>query len=223
MAIAFDNATGTNTTGATNPLTFAHTCTGSNLLLIVVTMAEAFPPAASVTGVTYNSVAMTEMTGFGGLYSDAGLDVRLQGWFLVAPATGSNTVSVTYSAGSGSRAAISASFTGVDQSTPLENGTNSTGTSTSPSINVTSSATGVVLAGFAVGQPTITEGGGQTNRNEQENVGFVAALGVSTEPGAGTVTLEYTFGSGGDGDKWSFGGINIREAATGPRFILGTH
>lgn len=223
MAVAFDNATSTQTTAGTDPITFAHTCTGTNLLLIVVTMAVDFPPSESVIGVTYNSVAMTEIPNFGGLYNDASLDVRLQGWYLVAPATGSNTVSVDWSAGAGERACIAASFTGVDQSTPVENGTNSTGTSTSPSINVSSAVNNMVLAGFGVGQPTQTPDGGQDLRDEEENINFASSLGVSTEAGAGTVTLAYTFGAGGNGDKWSFGGVSIKAVSTGPRFILGTH
>lgn len=221
MAVTFDNATGVTETGATNPVNYSHTVSGTERLLVVITSVNSFPTSPNVTGVTYNGVALTEMTGFGGLYNDAGLDVRLQGWFLIAPDTGANTVAVTWSAGTGDRAMIAASFNGVHQSTPLSNGTNTTGTSTSPSINVSSAANNLVLAGFGVGQPTITEGGGQTNRNEQENINFASALGVSTEPGGASVALEYTFGSGGNGDKWSFGGISINEAAQ--RFILGTH
>jgi hypothetical protein len=60
MAIAFDAATdGGHNAGLTNSLTYAHTCTGSDLFLRVAVIGDLTTGADDVTGVTYNGVAMT--------------------------------------------------------------------------------------------------------------------------------------------------------------------
>jgi len=56
MAIAFDNANNGTSAGTTS-LTLAHTCTGSNLALVVYV--EQFSSTDDLTGVTYNGVSMT--------------------------------------------------------------------------------------------------------------------------------------------------------------------
>lgn len=101
MAIAFDAVGG----GASSGSSFSHTCTGSNLILFVLTLED---PAGGgpVTAVTYNGVSMTN-SGLGTLVDGTRL------WYLYAPATGSNTVAVTGGAGNGH---ISASYSGAKQS-----------------------------------------------------------------------------------------------------------
>lgn len=98
------NVTGTNTT------TFAHTCTGSNRILIVgVQITEA---ATTVTGITYNGVALTKID-----HKDVpNGSRRVEMWYLVAPATGSNNVVVTLSGTPANWFSAGAvSYTGVKQ------------------------------------------------------------------------------------------------------------
>ena len=107
MAIAFDAKAEANTTGTS--LTFSHTCTGSNLLLVV----NAYTNAGDVvTGITYAGVAMTlarkeklidPNTAFLNVYT------------LVAPATGANNVIISCSS-SGTIFGASASYTDCAQS-----------------------------------------------------------------------------------------------------------
>ena len=129
MAIAFDNATNGGNTPAIS-LTFAHTCSGVNRFLVVVVT----DLNATTTGVKYNGVAMTLLntqTGYGESF-----------WYLVNPASGTNDVVVTKSAGAASVGAVAASYTGVNQTTPIDSQsatTNSTTASVSASTTVVAS------------------------------------------------------------------------------------
>lgn len=106
MAIAFDaSVLGPNTLAA-SPQTWSHTTSGTNRILFV----GAISTADTITGVTYNSVAMTLI----GKTSYPG--VGRQGvalFYLINPTSGANTVSVT---GSSTVSGFSSSFTGAQQS-----------------------------------------------------------------------------------------------------------
>ena len=107
MAIALDTASaGSNTTGTS--LTYAHTCTGSNLILFASVRTDT--SVDDVTGVTYNAVSMTfvqkvKTTNGRWMYV----------YMLVAPATGTNNVVVSCTA-SHYIASQAISYTGAKQS-----------------------------------------------------------------------------------------------------------
>lgn len=130
MAINFDISTGT-AVSATNPLTWSHTCTGSDLILWVTVYRGV---AGTISGVTYNGVSMTNVSSLAVVAQEVSL------WYLIAPATGSNTVSVTGS-GTAQIGGVSASYTGAKQSgQPDNSGTNTITLSSPNTINVTSVA-----------------------------------------------------------------------------------
>ena len=81
FAIAFDAASGATTGSAS----LSHTCTGSNLLLYVAIIGDIVTD--NLTGVTYNSVAMTVA---GKILNPA--DRWLYNYILVAPSTGANNI-----------------------------------------------------------------------------------------------------------------------------------
>lgn len=120
MAIAFDAATdGGNNGGSTTSITFSHTCTGSDRLLIVAVIGD--PTTDDVTGVTYNGVAMTQV----GKQSPAIGYRWAYLYHLEAPASGANNVVI--SAGSAHYLwGGAASYTGVNASgQPDQTATNS--------------------------------------------------------------------------------------------------
>lgn len=104
MAIAFDSTTGV-AIGATNPQVWSHTCTGSNRILFVAVYKGV---SGTISGVTYNGVAMTKIIPLTVVLQEVSL------WYLIAPTTGSNTVSVTGS-GTAQIGGCSSSYTGVNQ------------------------------------------------------------------------------------------------------------
>jgi len=106
MAIVFD-ASSSGQAVATS-LTFAHTNTGSNLILFVGTWQNS--ATDNITGITYNNVAMTKIDGL--LNSDS--NNYLQLWYLVGPAAGANNVVVSASSSTNMHA-LSLSYTGASQ------------------------------------------------------------------------------------------------------------
>lgn len=142
FAIAFDaSSLRTQDSGGGTTSTWAHTCTGSDGLLLVGT---AIGTGKTASGVTYNAVSATQAVTLasGGLTFDNGYLFRL-----VAPATGANNIVVTVSADTFIYSAAT-SYSGVDQTSPIDaTGTNST-TGTSVSVSITTTVDNDWLAGF---------------------------------------------------------------------------
>lgn len=109
MAVARDASTQATVSGSgvTN-YTFSHTCSGSNRVLFVGVYDGA---GDTTTSVTYNSVAMTQI---GKIALDAETPF-IYVYGLVAPATGSNTVSITRSGTGSVIGGAATSYTGVAQ------------------------------------------------------------------------------------------------------------
>jgi hypothetical protein len=132
MAIAVDT-TGQGYANATS-LTYSHTCSGSSRYLIVGWYE--FTNSRTVSSVKYAGADMTligEQTADG-----SGGYVRQYG--LANPASGANNIVITLS-GTNQIFATSASYTGVDQTTP------------NPNSSTTGSVTGT---GFNVSSPSVT-------------------------------------------------------------------
>jgi len=107
MAIAFDAQSSSGGYASATSISWSHTCTGANRVLIVGARGTG---AASdvITGVTYAGVALTKV---GSSYKGSS-DRWVSLWRLVGPATGANTITI-----SGSNSDIlmgsSASYTGA--------------------------------------------------------------------------------------------------------------
>lgn len=213
---AFFNAVGPSSAGAggtnlTSPLTWSHTCAGSNRVLIV---GINWGPGSlndstfAITSVTYNGVAMTlvpsSLTHTNNI--NHGFCVM---YYLVAPATGANNVVVTWTnsgpnAGDGIGAG-SLGFTGVNQTTPFSNLATAFGNSTATSVAVTSAVGNIVVDVTATGSNITANGqtlGWQNNVNQNSGGGCGAQQYAN---GAASVTLTYTHGS----DEWAIAAINL--------------
>lgn len=91
MAIAFNAAAdGGNNGGTTNSLTFSYTCSsGSNRLLLVAFLGDVISGNDDITGVTYNSVSMTQIAKI----TAGGANNRiLYFYYQLNPSTGANNV-----------------------------------------------------------------------------------------------------------------------------------
>ena len=108
MAIAFDTFSQGSGGGATTA-TVSHTCTGTNLILVTFVEDNS---ANTVTGVTYNSVAMTQA---GSTQQRTG-DQYLSVWVLVNPTSGTHDVVATRSSAVGNFNVADVSYTGAKQS-----------------------------------------------------------------------------------------------------------
>lgn len=188
---------------------FSHTCTGSELLLIVDVGIRQGGSTKSVTSVTYNGVALTKL----GIADNATV-VRVSRWYLIAPATGSHSVVVNCDAAFISGAARS--YTVVDQSTPFNANVDgaghayksTTGSSLAPS-NTPASATGELVVDAVAHQnsgSTASVGSGQTSRFNTVTTSTTAANNTvcygSEEAGAASVAMDWTI-SGATARSWA--------------------
>lgn len=183
------------TTSGTS-ITFTHTCSGSNRLLLVAVAWQAITPGALV-GITYNGDALTKITGATKTFNWAHTVVEL--WYLIAPDTGGAYDVVITSANTVFLQGTSSSYNGVHQTTPF--GTAAVAGIDDPAgspatVNV-SSATGELVVD-ACNLPmvggTVTAGANQTKRaSSYEPVTTGSSLSQSEEAGAESVTMSYTY------------------------------
>ena len=137
MAIARDSNS-TATLGA-SPRTGSHTVSGSNTVLFLGSKGA----AGYATSATYNGVSMTRIADN---TSGAG-EYLLSMYYLIAPSTGTNTVSVTVA--SGTLGWTAESYTDCDQTTQPDNSfTNNTASATT---TITTSHTTVTDNAWVVG------------------------------------------------------------------------
>lgn len=215
------SGTGSDTNQATTE-SFSYTCSSSSQrLLLLGVMLEFDSNQESVSSATYNSVAMTlarreERT-------DGGRHWSCEVWYLVAPATGSNTLSFTANDGGGhtttncSWAAICVDLSGVDQTTPVSAIGDANGSSTSPSVTFTTSNNNSMVVAFNAGgggdTDPYTPGSGITELEDFAS-GTQAFNDVSAWAGhkavatAGSTTMDATMASG---DDWCIIAVECNE------------
>lgn len=207
--IAFDAATdGGDNGGATTSLTFSHTTSGSDRFLVVGVVGD-YVPNDTVTGCTYNAVAMTKSV----TLTVSG-DRHAYLFTLMAPASGANNV-VCSASGTHYIAASAASYTGVSQtSQPEVTNSNSCTSCTTLSVSITTSTSGAWVAGVvkmttgggaSVGTTERVSAGGNTYLLVDKNVAITPAgttsldVGFSTGNAAGAAAAFAPTGGGGGG------------------------
>ena len=211
MAIAFDAASSSNGQNVSS-VTWSHTCTGSNRFLFVGVGLD-YWTTTGVSTVTYNAVSCTEKWEVQG-----GSANRINGgWYKTAPATGANNIVVTLDNSPDDIFVGGMSFTGVDQTTPMDTEASTyENWGSSVSVDVSSAVNDWVIDNVHVtGNYVITEGAGQTNRWEQEQVSGQSA-GGSTEAGATTVTMSWSWPTD---TAATIVGCSINPAGAGPAGI----
>lgn len=129
-AIAVDSTSSSRNNSASS-ITFSHTNTGSNLILLCGIFTAS---TDNLTSVTYNSVGMT-LAGKVQVSGDRWVYLH----YLTAPATGANNVTINTST-TDIISATCASYTGVEQTTPFnQSSTNSQTSTTNYSHSLTTS------------------------------------------------------------------------------------
>lgn len=211
--VAFDAASsGTRTTtGAT--ISASHTFGGSDRAAYV-NVCYFSNPAQTASSLTVGGSA----TGVTLVHEDsdgvAGDDRRRHVIYrVVAPASGAQTVLFTASGDMVHGAIEVVSLTGVHQTTPVGTAATAEGSSTAPSVAVTSASGELVLDAscgfFPAG--TVTPDASQTPRVENENWGGNEGIAsITSEAGAASVTMSHTLGSSA---PWSIVGISFKPAS----------
>lgn len=207
MAITFDAATGNKiTSGTTNTWSHIVASGKSNQILIVSVDA-----GQSVSGVTYNGVAMTSL----GLVNYNSNNEHLSLWYLLNPATGANNVVVTLSASSFC-IGCSASYYGAAQSSTfgtLASNSGAAATSSTNTVTTTSSNQLVIDTVNNGAASTDTATASQTKRFQPATSG--AAIGDIAATGS-NMTLTWSFTSG----VWAQMSIAMNPAAGATHRII---
>lgn len=214
MALALDSVTTGNGNINGANLTYAHTCTGSQLVLYVFTMER---NSTAISGVTYAGSSMTQI----GQQAVTGSAVCTL-WRMTGPATGANNVVLASTASSVHHVvSVAFSFTGADQTTPEGTPVGSTANpGASPSDTVTSAAGEIVIDGLASAEnttaTTATVGAGQTqdaNLTDGTVPGSSTVLGAAShETGAASVVMSWTLSTS---QSYAHVAVNVKPAAAG--------
>lgn len=191
--------------------------TGSDRLMLA---GIAKNTAATIDAFTYNANALTAISG-----ADIGSSPSSALYYYIAPATGPHDL-VSDLAGAGGRHSIAGvPMDGVDQTTPAENGTAATGTSSPATVDVTS-ATGNLVVDLLMWNHsgaggTTTKDASQDIVIDRENYDGARSWGMSSEAGDTTVTMSWT-GTQVSGSTWVLSAASIKAAAAASGDIAGT-
>ena len=211
MAIAFDaTSISAQTSDSSAPVTisWSHTCSGIDRILLVGMSLSS--QANTVSSITYDGVDLTKIRET----VNAGDNIASL-WYLVAPATGSNTITAIMNSSMLVSFGMAVSLTGVDQTNPIENDNGTTAdAASSVSTTVTSKTDGawivdVVTKESAIG--VLTVGSGQTQR--QNTNGTSIDVGMSTVNGkspAGDEAMDWDDGGSAFSFAWSIAACAVR-------------
>lgn len=204
-AIAYDASTGGTNTGVSS-LTISHTCTGSNGLVAGLNGGQG---NTAVTSMTFDGTTLTNAVSQA---TNASVYIS----YLKNPASGSAKNLVINFGGVNSPCGSAISFSGVDQTTPVGASNSATGTSTTPSVSLTTSYdSSMIVDGVGVDSggsnqsPTAT-GTNQTRRISQAASAFnEQACSTTTTTTAGSYTLSYSMGAS---KAWDMCALEIKQA-----------
>jgi hypothetical protein len=197
MAIAFDNSAALGTASAF-PASFSYTVNSNTNGFLLV----AIVGTPGTTGVTYNGVALTRLSGSPASNSTSG---QIDVWYLVGPAQGTNTLTISASSGTSSFGV--ASYTGVASASPEATAKDITSTAgagspapytINPAITTLSTNAWIVTCG--VSNATWSQHSGTTLRQTLSgagsNVGYIADQGPEGAAGSYTTIVDTNFNGG---------------------------
>jgi uncharacterized repeat protein (TIGR01451 family) len=178
---------------------------GSNRLLLVGVSIDLNSPTAAISSISYGAQSLTKV---GDVTN--GSNERAEIWRLLNPPAGTANITVTMNGQAhNGLVAGAATFSGVNQSTPLGTVVTNTGASTTPTVTVSSASDEQVFAAVAAGQGVIFSavGAGQTSRWNATDTADIAGA-ASTKTGAASVTMSWTSSN----VPWAIAGVSLKPA-----------
>lgn len=188
MAIAFDAASSAGVAGNT-VLTYSHTCTGSDLALVVEVATNELE---SISSITYNGVALTQID------TEPTASGQVFLWLLIGPDTGAHDIVVTRT-GVGTWNSSAASYTGVKQTGQPDNFGSANGSSPkTSSLTPIADNCWMVLGAVNDSGADVTASTGATRRAFNSNNmsgGIFDNNAAITPPGANSMTTTAASGN----------------------------
>jgi RHS repeat-associated protein len=208
--IALD-ATSTSITNAYNGTitkTWSHTTSsGDNRLLVLsADLWQDTPGTGTVTSASYNGVAMTKATNI----RKDGMESEI--WYVVNPASGAHTLSVTVTGATDSIKLSASTFTGVDQTTPYVASNTATGESGNPSVSRTTTVANSLLVATLSRYSTTAATTNKTSLYNNATGETVGASSYQVTATTGSYSDTYTGSSATD---WSMVASEFRPATAG--------
>lgn len=218
MALAVDSEMASNAgfglATTSSPQTFSFTNTAGTLLVAIIGVGVPGADTASISNVTYNGVALTQLvdrTTSGGAQGG-----RIGLFYLLSPATGSNTLSFAFTF-TGINTSVwggCISFTGNDSVTPFVQNTASNGSSATASVSLSGvAASSICVAGAGAGSDMT---GQSQTLSWAKNVDGGSAMGngrSSRSASSGSVTHNFTISGS---DLWATLIAEVAAGATPP-------
>lgn len=222
-SIALDVASNSGAKTNTSSYSWSHTCTGSNLLLVVGVTVYNSLTDKTVTGITYNAKAM------GSIRSDvdtSSYKVRSALYDLVAPDSGSSyTIAVTLSGTSTESVGGATSYTGAAQSgQPDNNNGNHNYNKLTATVTVSTIANNCWV--FSV----VNDGYHKSlacGNTERWNVHVSNHFGGGSDtnsavPASTNQTMNWTIGNDGGNVGWAISAASFAPLAVGTAVLTGT-
>lgn len=185
---------------AVSSATWSHTCGGTNRILVVGVNARGLiaNTNTTVTGVTYNGVALTKIR-HDSVDSGDTYRGRSELWYLIAPATGANDIVVTWTGSIDYACNGAISLTGIIQSASAIDANNgaTANTDTTPSVNVTAVANNCYLIDSLYSRSLATVNSSQTTifKVDTNSAGDTAGMSYKLLSATGSATMAWTSGA----------------------------
>lgn len=217
-AISHDASSESSPGSDVSSISWSHSTSGSDrLLYVAVTFADSSDSDRTANSATYNSVSMTKIQEI----DDSPNWQAAADFYLVDPATGSNTIVVTFNGVNLFGGGFGTSLNGVDTADPLDaNNSGLTANNTTGSVSVTTVADNAwVLDATVSNDETITVGSGQTERG---NISVSGGSGAHSTEGpktpAGSVTMSW--GGGTSSSDWAQAASSFKPFVASTRRVI---
>ena len=223
-SIGFDSVSNTTSTASNyTSISWSHTVNvvDSTVLIVGLSWRNVGAGTQTVTSVTYNGSAMT-LVRKDEYHQSASKSTGI--YYLVNPASGAHTVQVTWEGTIYKAVGGAVSFTGVDQTNPVNASAGTAGaTGTALSTSITTTVANTMLFDVVnVRNPSSSSsaGGGQTSRWNFMNSSHVnGAASTMSHATASQTAMTWTIGAGSDGFSHSVVALSPAQQATTIEFI----
>lgn len=196
-------------------ISWSHTITSNtNGILLVGTLSSHSVADDGITGVTYGAAPLTLIPGWS-LPGPSFNSVWGSAFYLLAPAVGTDTITVSFVGNLADDAAGAASYTGVDQTTPFGTLVTATGTGATATVDVPSAATDLIFSASRFFQVGVVTAGGGVSAAWDGHAGSdtnYRSVGGDAPGTGGNVTMSWS--TGGTPIDWVIGGIPLKAAAS---------
>lgn len=214
MAIAVDATNASTAIASFNIGTLSHTIGAANEVLVVSIAARVAQPSTNnnVSTVTYNGVGLTPQAGtVNNAISPDTFSGKTEIWTLVNPATGVHNIVVTWGGNVTYGGFGASSWTGVDQSTPVEATGGSVGAGTALQGTITTvSANAQLIDAVYSRSSALTKNAAQTQIGTISLGGGDDTIGASYKNAgaSGAKTMDWT--EANDGNDWAMSIIALK-------------